>query len=199
MCDKLIGRFDDKKSGDVAVDSDAFFLGDSVAHAVAELGEELLSAERFVSRVVAPELILRIDFVTGYVATEIVVLAEYDDRVGRGFERSEELGLFGCIREVADGSQKLVTGVCPVEDTRKFRREFLREVNITRFLSRIVGVWVLDILTRKVDELHTAVKTVDDFGSRHSVASVNELTAWDEVDVVETLVTRLDSCSVSDF
>ena len=151
--------------------------------------------------VLAPPLVPVVDFLALDSPVEFIrmVVAEYENWIRCLLELFDELVLLWSIGEVAHRPQKFVAGVRPVEDARKLSVEFAYDGNITLALLRIVGVWGFHVLTRKVDELHTAVKSVDDLSGRHSVASVDELTPRDKVDVVHALVTRLDGCAVGDF
>jgi hypothetical protein len=150
---------------------------------------------------VTPHLIPCVNFVTLDSPVELIriVVSENENWIGSLLELLNELGLFWSVGEVAHGPQKFVAGVSPVEDTREFVIEFPYDIDIAWFLLWILGIGSLDVLTRKVHELHAAVKAVDDLSGGHSVTSVDELAPRDKVDVVHALVTRLDGCAVSDL
>lgn len=151
--------------------------------------------------VLAPPLVPVVNVLAGDGSVKVVgvILAEHENGIAGLFELLDELGLLGSVGEITHGPKKFVTVVGPVEDTREFRAEFADDIDIALPLLGICGVRGFDVLTREVDELHTAVEAVDDLSGGHGVARVNELAPRDEVDVIEALVARLDGCAVGDF
>lgn len=151
--------------------------------------------------VLAPQGVPEVDVVPGDAAGKavVVILAEDEHRVTGLFELNHKVGLFGSVREVTHGTQEFVTSVGPVEDAWEFRCEFADDVDIPLSLFRICRIWCFDVLAREVHELHTAVQAVDDVSGGHSVTGVDELAPGYEVDVIQTLVTGLDGCTVCDF
>ena len=91
----------------------------------------------------APEFVPCVDFVTLDCAVKVVgiVVAEHENWVTGLLELLNEFVLFWSVCEITDCPQKFIAGVCPVEDARKFCVEFLNDIDIARFLLRIIRIW----------------------------------------------------------